>query len=1002
LNPEKLSFCIDSSRPFAELPIYINQTSPKSIELLRIDLDTNINETISVSGREVQKLKKAADKEAGKDRTGARTLRYQVKQTGVYRLTKFIDESNLDVQRVPLDTAVVPCPSASVKPVETNKCRGDLSNFYLEVYGTPPLKIKYSKKVNKGERSEVSLTVHPEEFDPLPRPKSQETAGALVLASEQRSNVSWARTSQVKIPINETLEVGGNWQYSINEVQDVLGNLIRYKHLESTEPKSTKPVAPSQNFVVREKPTVVLHDCSTQQPLKVAKGKSKPLPIWLNPTHQDNMNNLRHTVTYKYSPHANEESKEEEEEALEHIIQESLLPGDEGPKVDKPGVYSLLSVRNDFCSGEVMEPSSCLLLNPPEPDLSISTEPIPHQCAGNSVGLRINLDLIGTPPFHVSYSEQRRGSRQERHTEVIDSLRTQMEFKPRDPGQYTYEFLSLSDSVYQGSSLKHKNLVFEQSVRPTAWARFASNQPQLNACIGEPVSFDVYLSGEGPWILEYDLVHGGKRKKHKVKDITDSIFTLTTPSLVKGGQHALTLTSVTDSSGCKIFLEQEARIEVRHQRPTAAFGLVEGHRRILTLEGKKAFLPVKLSGDSPWSVSYSKVGSSETFRKTLRSPNDVLDVSSEGVYRLEEIRDGVCPGTVDVNANDFEVQWVPRPTLQVIEGSTIKKKSDRVFVKNPVCEGDQDTADVSFTGQSPYHMEYKIHGKPDRGQPWVTQTQQEDVALHVASIRMDTAQPGFYEYNFLKVGDRAYESGSSSPLPIIQQTINPRPSAKFSDTGKIYNYCKEQTSSNDVIPIALTGQPPFTLELSIRHHASTTPEIVNIPNIETRNYNFQIPHRALSLGTHTVSIRKVRDANGCEKASEPKGPAVRVNVVDMPTISPLEPQTDFCVGDRISFALAGTPPFSVYYNFEGQERRASESSTTFRRIAERPGNFTITAVSDKASTDSCRARNTITKVIHALPSVRISKGRTSEIDIHEGGEAELVFEFGGTPPFEFT
>jgi nucleoporin POM152 len=37
-----------------------------------------------------------------------------------------------------------------------------------------------------------------------------------------------------------------------------------------------------------------------------------------------------------------------------------------------------------------------------------------------------------------------------------------------------------------------------------------------------------------------------------------------------------------------------------------------------------------------------------------------------------------------------------------------------------------------------------------------------------------------------------------------------------------------------------------------------------------------------------------------------------------------------------------------------------------------------------------------------MPSVRISQGQVSVVDIHEGGEAELSFEFWGTPPFEFT
>jgi nucleoporin POM152 len=91
----------------------------------------------------------------------------------------------------------------------------------------------------------------------------------------------------------------------------------------------------------------------------------------------------------------------------------------------------------------------------------------------------------------------------------------------------------------------------------------------------------------------------------------------------------------------------------------------------------------------------------------------------------------------------------------------------------------------------------------------------------------------------------------------------------------------------------------------------------------------------------------------------------------------------------------------VFYTFDGAQRKASSPNTNFRRIAERPGDFTITAVSDGAS-GKCRAHKDITKVIHPMPSVRISKGKTTIVDIHEGGEAELHFEFWGTPPFEFT
>ncbi|KAI5283379.1 hypothetical protein KEM54_002172, partial [Ascosphaera aggregata] len=109
----------------------------------------------------------------------------------------------------------------------------------------------------------------------------------------------------------------------------------------------------------------------------------------------------------------------------------------------------------------------------------------------------------------------------------------------------------------------------------------------------------------------------------------------------------------------------------------------------------------------------------------------------------------------------------------------------------------------------------------------------------------------------------------------------------------------------------------------------------------------------------------------------------------------------YCVGERISFSLSGHAPFDVFYEFNDVPRKAHVQNTIFRRIAEQPGRFTITGVGDNAS-GKCRAHTDLTKVIHEMPSVRISQGANAITEIHEGGEVDIVFEFGGTPPFEFT
>ena len=999
LNPERSAYCIDSSKRSVDLPMLINQTNPILIELLRIDLDTNANETITISSKEAKKLKRQADKGLSKnDASAPRTLKIPVYNTGLYRLRRVVDESNLEVQRRVSDTLVVRCPSASVKVVPQDKCMGQLSDFYFQVDATPPLKIRYTKTINSEPSSHVFLTIHPENLDsPLSR---QPTSGALVkLDLRQGTDVSWARSQQIQVPINETLGKSGTWEYSIDEVHDACGNVAKFPKQGSTAQRPTKSSHLGQTFIVHEPPKASLKACSLEHPLRVAKGKSKILPIDVSSQREDR--SVGNHIVYSYVPQSGNSA--EEDQALVRQEDISLKAGEDGPLISDPGVYTLKSIYTDFCVGEIREPSSCMLLNPPEPDLAITSETIPDKCAGNFIGLLVDLDLIGTPPFEITYNVRRRGGGLQSRVTRVTQMRTQLELRPSDAGLYTYEFVDITDSIYGTRSLKHKNLKLEQDVRPPASARIVAQTPQRLACIQESAHFDIHLGGEATWTLEYDLLHGKKRQKFKIEGIQQSEYQISTEPLTEGGEYLLSLTSVTDDSGCRVLLEDDARIQVRHHKPEAAFGELYGKRTIMVLEGNKVNLPLKLTGDPPWTVAYQRLHESKpvVFQANLYFPNEDIQVDKPGVYEIIGVRDNECTGTIDPSTNQFEVLSIERPTVQVVNAPGIESMGAKL-TKAAVCEGDQDAMELSFTGNPPYHVKYEVHVKPKRGSASVSR-REETAGLNAASIRMETSQAGSVEYKFTELGDQLYEHDRRKFSPLsVQQTIHSRPSAVFNSIGKTYSYCREQEAGDEVIPISLVGTPPFSIEIGIRHHATTKPEIVSIPNIDAHTYNFQIPHRLLSLGSHGVTIRKVQDANGCQRAMEFNGPSVQVNVVDIPSISPLEATTDYCVGDRISYTLSGTPPFNVFYVFNGVERKAAASTTNFRRIAETPGDFTITGVSDKVSTDACKARLSITKVIHELPSVRISRGRTSEVDIHEGGEADLLFEFGGTPPFEFT
>ena len=253
----------------------------------------------------------------------------------------------------------------------------------------------------------------------------------------------------------------------------------------------------------------------------------------------------------------------------------------------------------------------------------------------------------------------------------------------------------------------------------------------------------------------------------------------------------------------------------------------------------------------------------------------------------------------------------------------------------------------------------------------------------------------------MKLADGRYKHSPRHFTPLmVEQTVNPRPSARFDKPGKTYSYCSREADGEEVIPVTLEGVPPFYMEVEIKHAGTPAPEISVHRDITSTKYDLKIEHRKLHLGNSAITIRKVRDARGCGYKPPPGSPRVQISVHDAPTATPMEDKKDYCVGERLSFALGGQVPFTVYYTFNSETKKASNPQTTFRRLAELPGTFTITGLRDSAS--ECLATLDITKYIHPIPTVRLSGGLVSEVDIHEGGGTDLEFSFTGTPPFEFT
>lgn len=674
-----------------ELPILINQTEPIEVHLVRIDFDTNQNETITLHKRELRAMTTKAKKTAKRtDPEDPLLIRYTVKKPGVYLLKKVIDKSTLEVRPRTTNAIVVKCPQARVKPTADKRCRNDLSNVELEVEGVPPLFVNYRLTVDRQPRGGSKFqNLQPDDFV---SPLSRHTSQALVRSGKE--DVFWIRSQKVTVPLNETLATGRYWEYAIEEVQDGLGNYVSFVDIEDEDHPKTKATGIHQRFEVNERPKVYFDGCNPQNPIRIAKGNKKPLPLKYVSTGKGRVDGP-HKIEYSFTAEADVVA-DGHQSANAVVKRETIKPASGKLLASDAGLYTLKSVSTDFCEGDVLEPTSCLVQNPPEPELILTSDDIHDKCAGNPIGLRVGMDFIGTPPFRVKFTEQRKGQRAVPRDIQVGSLRGTFDLTPQSAGHYTYVFQSISDDVYNDRPIENTQL--QQDVRPPASAFFIEGDRPRQACIDDHVEFNVRLIGDGPFELEYEVVHNGKRSKQTVH-VNDQHYTIKTPKLTNGGEYSVALISIVDGKKCKDAIkDEEVKVHVRHERPKAYFGLVDGKQSIMALEGRSVDLPLRLSGVGPWTLEYENLDSNDKQTVHVSGANAPLAITQQGTYQLLSVRDSVCPGFVEEKASTFQVGWIARPQISIPETPSIIFQGGK-YVKDAVCEGDEDSFEIALSGK---------------------------------------------------------------------------------------------------------------------------------------------------------------------------------------------------------------------------------------------------------------------------------------------------------------
>lgn len=1015
INPSASCFCVSSGSE-AAIPVRMNSTIPMLIQYSRIDPQTNDYSRHNITGRDLKNMLKHTEYQKSK----VWHFSIPVSEPGLYKLERVRDTSRMDVRLYRAQALVVQCPSASLIIPERlrndpDRCTRDLDELSLRVFGLPPLRVKYNRWIEGQERTSIIDSVKPPGYSsPLIIDHDDPALVASdrpVLRLDGVQDLLWAKARNVNVHLNSSLQQPGLWSYTIEEVEDACGNTVNYATSIAKEHKAlvsqaqrplavldvnddTSIEAPNYQFRVHERPRISFRGCTPERPTMLLEGRDAklffdisapdvgPFELELGRGESDS---LVRTSELAQSPYK----------------RLTLTSKMQSVTVNESGIYNIERFASKHCKGVVQMPSSCIVFTPPRPSLSVSFDPIQDKCAG-SIGLLADLSFTGSPPFDIAWKASKDGKAVQ-HRKKIDRARHQLRFTPNEAGHFLYEFTGLDDANYKGIRLDKPAFKTEQTVYPLAGASFQSAELK-KCCIGDTVTVPIKLVGSGPWDLVYEIILNGKRQRFEMNGLSDPHQVITTPELRAGGAYTITLVSVQDAKGCKTPLEEvDAKIEVRRDRPSASFYTIDDTRKVTIIEGSTIELPLRLLGDGPWQIGLKSPDKQEVIK--IQDQNGFVKVRSPGAYKLYSVRDAFCPGQIDTKASDFEVQWFPKPRL-VIPGSTANYTDHNKYIRAEICENDDDTFDVEVFGAPPFSVSYDRSYLGHKGIEEDKNSHEINAALPVISIKARSSPAGTHRYNFRGVSDARYNTAQieAEDHVIIEQFVNSRPSAAFVEPEKTYNYCLEVDlvdQEADQIPITLKGQAPFAVRYRIKHGVTAVTEHLTDLDIPSHSWKLQVPKNMLTLGNHIVSIAEVRDAKGCSRHLTEKESAVHIAISERPSILPVSSRNEFCVGDRISHALQGTPPFTIEYDFNGARKRATVSGPLFSRIAEKPGNFSILTLSDFAS--KCQVTmNNLKNVIHDIPSVRVSEGKTIIESIHAGDQAEINFHLYGTPPFALT
>lgn len=1045
LNPDANKYCLSQLSSYMLLPVLLNNTniaglkysvSPLNaptdkvfVEVTAKNLEQNLQDFLQLTPALSLQTQPEEEDEYGDDndissKTSLPTLQksqslvyIRISKPGIFRLEQVWDVAHNEARLTqPSEVVIVPCPQVAF--VDTSEqtardsvwCSGQDNNLDLliSVTGTPPLSLRWLKTINEKRDQYLVEGIEGDYRSTVP----EEDPKGLQLV---RRNLV---PQTVKIPLSISLDEPGTHLYALEEVVDGQGNSVRVGiDLVVGELDGVSKTETTRSFMVLGRPVVSFKSCNLQHPKPLLIGSYSDLELT---TKDLDKLDAPWEVAIRYQPPQESIDGSKTYPDLKPW-KETLKASDEKQdltiRANAPGEYIVTGIMGKYCHGDVLAPDACSVVEQPKPSAHIEWKRI-HECSGDT-GVSASLVLHGQAPFRVYYTEQQDDQPPLERSMIFSHSRGELTMQPDKSGHYIFTFVSISDSNYAKVELDGPSI--DQVVHPLASADFAGSvlKKSATSCAGDTVPIDLELKGTGPWNVEFQIIGPKGSDSFHISGVENSRQRVQIPipeDLQKtSGTFEINLISAEDSYCKRPVNVSGIVVHVKRTWPTAQFyGKIE-QRHVTITEGEKASLPLRLTGDGPWRLRYRlKSDEKKTFRATLYSANDNLRVADKGTYEIIGIDDALCPGSIISKQATYHVDWIPRPSAK-LSSSTIAyfHSYNGSYILPSICEGASDYVDLDLTGRPPFQIMYNIAQDSEaRGTKLVDQPTFNSIQSRTR-FQLQTSTAGRMYYEVKQIGDSAYplKKHGAAIIPrserlLFEQEVIRRPSVRFKSRNRM-TYCQNDTfmpldpSSDDGIVI-FEGTPPFTLALSVKDIAASEVE-TKVIKVHDHIWRLSIPsYRFKSIGSYLVTIESVADTSDCaQSALNSMFNTIWVDVAETAAIIPIDRRSDICAGDTVQFQLEGIPPWTVGYRIDNRAYSQEVKTSPFSLLQSQPGELVITSIAHQQK--MCKATVTdIRYTVHSLPSAKVGHGKRIIQDIHEGDQAEIVFNLVGEPPFAFT